>query len=136
MNKRQQTQQKMTLNSTPWAYFTFILIPYYTIMLSYSFEWLLNWNGTDLLFCWKITCLPRLETFKNYGCEIFFPDIKYLTDYNYDIVENEWTQKKYTRVEKLLVLALLFSKLSNSRFYTESTYIYVIINLWKLCKLI
>ena len=47
---------------------------------------------------------------------LFFPDIKYLTDYNYDIVENEWTQKKYTRVEKILELALLFSKLLNSRF--------------------
>ena len=26
-------------------------------------------------------------------------------------IENEWTQTKYIRVEKILVLALLFSKL-------------------------
>ena len=35
--------------------------------------------------------------------------------FNYDI-ENEWTQKKYTRVKKLPVLALLFSKLLNHNF--------------------
>ena len=55
---------------------------------------------------------------------LFFPDIKYLTDYNYDIVENEWTQKKYTRVEKILELALLFSKLLNSRFL-DWVYLYL-----------
>ena len=58
----------------------------------------------------------RLLKTMDVNWNLFFPDIKYLTDYNYDIVENEWTQKKYTRVEKILELALLFSKLLNSRF--------------------
>ena len=63
----------------------------------YSFEWLIKW--TNLPFRWKIISLPRLETFKT---RMWFISPQYEISgryFNYDI-ENEWTQKKCTRIEK------------------------------------
>ena len=65
--------QKRTLHSTPWTCFTFILISYNTFLLLHSFEWLIKWKGTNLLFCWKRICLPKLETFKTrMWIEVYF----------------------------------------------------------------
>ena len=62
--KDRQHNQKMTIHSAPWTCFTFILISYNTFVILYRFEWLIKWKGTNILFCWKIICLPTLEIFK------------------------------------------------------------------------
>ena len=51
--KTESTTKKVTLHSGPWTCFTFILISYNTLLSLYSFEWLINWKGTNLLFFWK-----------------------------------------------------------------------------------
>ena len=62
--KKRKHNHKTTLHSAPWPCFTFILISCNTFLSPYSFECLIKWKGTKLLFCWKRICLPRLETFK------------------------------------------------------------------------
>ena len=62
--------------------------------------------------------IGRQKTHLKLGCELKFIfsrhkiSCRYL---KYDI-QNEWTQKKYTRVEKILVLALVFSKLLSQNY--------------------
>ena len=60
--------------------FTFILKSYDTFLSLYSFERLIKWKETNLLFCNKRICLPRLETFKTRIWNLFLLDIKYLAD--------------------------------------------------------
>ena len=40
-------------------------------------------------------------------------------------IKDEWTQKKYTRVEKIPVLALVFSKLLNHNYRSNPVGIYM-----------
>ena len=51
--KTESATKKVTLHSGPWTCFTFILISYNTLLSLYSFECLINWKGTNLLFFWK-----------------------------------------------------------------------------------
>ena len=65
----------------------------------HSFERQIKWKGTNLAFC-----LSRLETFKT-------------RVWNYENENWGWMDsEKYTRVEKILVLVLLFSKLLNHNY--------------------
>ena len=96
MNGRQKTQPKSDLTTR--------------VLSLCSFEWLIKWKGTNLLFCLKIICLPRLETFETrVWFEIISTRHKMSSGYfNYDF-ENEWTQKKiYSCWKKARVFINLF----------------------------
>ena len=65
INGRQKTQPKSDLTLSTVNFVS--LIFWYSIthfLLLYSFEWLIKWKGTNLLFCLERICWPRLETFK------------------------------------------------------------------------
>ena len=91
--------KKTTLHSTLWTCFTFILISYIIFLSLYSFEWLIEWKGTNLLFCSKkkYVCqslkLLKLESeskFTSTWHKILSISCRYFNYY----IENEWTQNK------------------------------------------
>ena len=60
--RHRKHNQKTTLHAPPW---TWSLSFWYPIAhFIHSFEWLIKWKGTNLLFCLERMCLPRLETFE------------------------------------------------------------------------
>ena len=72
MNERQKTQPKsdFTLSSVNLFLFWYSVTRFLSLC---SFEWLIKWKGTNLLFRWKKIYLPRLETFKTrVWIEIYF----------------------------------------------------------------
>ena len=84
--KRPYTQRLELISLSLWYLNTFSLLC--------SFEWLIKWKWTNVLFCWKRICLPRLETTKtrmrfnfiSSRHKILSVSCRY---FNYDI-ENKW----------------------------------------------
>ena len=78
--KKRKNNQKTTLHSEPWTCFTFILISYNTFLSLYSFEWLIKWKGTNLLFCLellKLGCaLKSISPTHKVSCRYFNYDIE------------------------------------------------------------
>ena len=69
------------------------------------------------LFVGRLCICEGLKLFK-LGCELKFISRRYKASckyFDYDI-ENEWAQKKYNRVEKILLLPLHFSKLLKNNY--------------------
>ena len=91
-----------------------------TRFLLYSFEWLIKWKGTNLLFSWKRICLPRLETFKTRMWVEFFFSPTWNTLQIFQLCYWEWMHSekiyscwKNTRVSmKNKVLSYLFHRSS------------------------
>ena len=112
--RHRKHNQKTTLHAPPWT--CSLLFWYPIVHFIHSFEWLIKWKGTNLLFCLERIYLPRLETFETRTK--LFPQHKIsCRKFNYEYENWGWmASEKYTRVEKMLVLALLFPKLLNHNY--------------------
>ena len=101
-NIENERDTESTTKKRPYTQHHELVSPLFGYLIAHfihSFERQIKWKGTNLAFC-----LSRLETFKT-------------RVWNYENENWGWMDsEKYTRVEKILVLVLLFSKLLNHNY--------------------